>query len=86
MARSRSTRAPTPGELAAEQTERVAPTPGSEAKPRVLNDSPVDCQTPRCPSPQARQLRVAVRGWLPLWVAKRPESVRKRLSIVFPRK
>ena len=27
---------------------------GSEAKPRVLNDSPVDCQTQRCPSPQAR--------------------------------
>ncbi len=27
----------------------------SVAKPRVLNDSPVDCQTPRCPSPQARQ-------------------------------
>ena len=35
-ARSRSPKAPTPGELAAEQTERVAPTPGSEAKPRVL--------------------------------------------------
>ena len=30
---------------------------GSEAKPRVLNDSPVDCQTPRCPSPQARPSR-----------------------------
>ena len=28
---------------------------GSEAKPRVLNDSPMHCQTPRCPSPQARQ-------------------------------
>ena len=27
---------------------------GSEAKPRVLNDSSVTCQTPRCPSPQAR--------------------------------
>ena len=34
----------------------LQPSPlGSVAKPRVLNDSPVDCQTPRCPSPQARQ-------------------------------
>ena len=41
-------RAPTPGELAAEQTERVAPTPGSVVKPRVLNESPVDSQIPRC--------------------------------------
>ena len=29
-------------------------TPSSVAKPRVLNDSLNDCQTPRCPSPQAR--------------------------------
>ncbi len=29
---------------------------GSEAKLRVLNESPVDSQTPRCPSPQARQV------------------------------
>ena len=28
---------------------------GNVVKPRVLNDSPVDCQTSRCPSPQARQ-------------------------------
>ena len=35
---------------------------GSEAKPRVLNDSPADCQTPRCPSTQARQWDHAVVG------------------------
>ena len=36
------------------QASRPSPL-GSEAKPRVLNESPVDSQTPRCPSPQARQ-------------------------------
>ena len=33
-----------------------APSGSSEAKPRALNECPVDIQNPRCPSPQARRL------------------------------
>ena len=36
------------------QSERLKGRRGSVAKPRVLNESPVDSQTPRRPSPQRR--------------------------------
>ena len=40
---------------------KLASHSGSEAKPRVLNESPVDSQTPRRPSPQTRPLSPTAR-------------------------
>ena len=55
-------RLPSPSRLRRATSPKVRgyltfPSPlGSETKPRVLNESPVDSQTPRCPSPQTRRV------------------------------